>query len=86
MADYRASRMPDGPDHSGAPRVVGPDGAEPVLYYAAAFLIIALLAAALGFGGIAGSATMIARILFLVFVALAGLSLLARESRVREID
>ena len=52
-----------------------------VLYYTAAFLIIALLAAALGFGGIAGSATMIARILFLVFLALAGLSLLARESR-----
>ena len=52
-----------------------------MLYYTAAFLIIALLAAALGFGGIAGSATMIARILFLVFIALAGLSLLARESR-----
>lgn len=51
-----------------------------MLYYTAAFLIIALLAAALGFGGLAGSATMIARILFLVFLALAGLSLIARES------
>lgn len=73
--------MPPDATIADAPRPVETDGAEPVLYYTAAFLIIALLAAALGFGGIAGSATMIARVLFLVFLALAGLSLLARESR-----
>ena len=74
--------MPTGRSHLDAPvPVETTDGADPVLYYTAAFVIIALLAAALGFGGIAGSATMIARVLFLVFLALAGLSLLARESR-----
>lgn len=52
-----------------------------MLYYATAFLIIALLAGALGFGGIAGSATAIAQVLFLVFLTLAGVSLLLRESR-----
>jgi len=35
-----------------------------MLYYALLFLIIAVVAAALGFGGIAGSATLIAKILF----------------------
>ena len=52
-----------------------------MLYYATAFLIIALLAGALGFGGIAGSATVVAQVLFLVFLMLAGLSLLLREAR-----
>ena len=50
-----------------------------VLYFAAAFTIIALLAAALGFTGLAGSATIIAQVLFLVFVMLAAVSLLLRE-------
>lgn len=52
-----------------------------MLYYAAAFLIIALLAGALGFGGIAGSATVIAQVLFLVFLMLAVISLIVRENR-----
>ena len=52
-----------------------------MLYVAAAFTIIALLAAALGFTGLAGSATIIAQVLFLVFVMLAALSLLVREIR-----
>ena len=52
-----------------------------VLYFAAAFTIIALLAAALGFTGLAGSATIIAQVLFLVFVMLAAISLLVRETR-----
>ena len=52
-----------------------------MLYYAAAFLVIALLAGALGFGGIAGSATVIAQIVFTVFLTLAGVSLLVRENR-----
>lgn len=57
------------------------DGEHLVLYFSAAFTILALLAAAMGFGGLAGSATAIAQVLFLVFVMLAALSLLVRESR-----
>ncbi|MBC8039022.1 MAG: DUF1328 domain-containing protein, partial [Opitutaceae bacterium] len=40
------------------------------------FLIIALIAAALGFGGIAGTAVGIAKILFFVFIVLFVLSLI----------
>ena len=39
-----------------------------MLSWALTFLIIALIAAALGFGGIAGAATGIAKILFFVFL------------------
>ena len=39
-----------------------------MLRYAIIFLIIALIAAALGFGNIAGTASEIARILFVVFL------------------
>ncbi len=49
---------------------------EPVLYWAAVFFVIAIVAAIFGFGGIAASATGIAKILFVVFLVLAGLSLL----------
>ncbi|HVL02363.1 MAG TPA: DUF1328 domain-containing protein [Dongiaceae bacterium] len=35
-----------------------------MLYYALVFLIVAIIAAALGFSGIAGSATLIAKVLF----------------------
>ena len=38
-----------------------------MLHYAVTFFIIALVAAILGFGGIAGSAIEIAKILFFVF-------------------
>jgi uncharacterized membrane protein YtjA (UPF0391 family) len=41
-----------------------------MLRYALIFLVIALIAGALGFGGIAGAATGIAKILFLVFLVL----------------
>jgi uncharacterized membrane protein YtjA (UPF0391 family) len=41
-----------------------------MLGWAATFLIIALIAAALGFSGIAGSAVGIAKILFVVFLVL----------------
>jgi uncharacterized membrane protein YtjA (UPF0391 family) len=37
-----------------------------MLYYALVFLLISLVAAALGFGGIAGTAAQFARILFVV--------------------
>jgi uncharacterized membrane protein YtjA (UPF0391 family) len=48
-----------------------------MLYWALVFFIIALIAAAFGFGGIAGSAVGIAKILFFVFLVLFIISLIA---------
>lgn len=48
-----------------------------MLSYAFLFLVIALIAAALGFGGVAGVAMGIARILFFVFLVLFIIMLLA---------
>jgi len=39
-----------------------------MLHYAVVFFVVALIAALLGFGGIAGTATGIAQILFVVFL------------------
>ena len=47
-----------------------------MLYWAAVFFCIALVAAFLGFGGIAASTAGIAKILFFVFVVLAAVSFL----------
>lgn len=47
-----------------------------MLSWALFFLVIALIAAALGFGGIAGTAAGIAKILFFVFLVLFLVSLL----------
>lgn len=41
-----------------------------MLYWALVFLVVALIAGALGFGGLAGAATGIAKVLFAVFVVL----------------
>ena len=41
-----------------------------MLHYAWVFLVIALIAALLGFGGLAGTAVGIAKILFFVFLVL----------------
>jgi uncharacterized membrane protein YtjA (UPF0391 family) len=41
-----------------------------LLYYAIVFLVVAVVAAALGFGGVAGTAMEGARLLFWVWVAL----------------
>jgi len=46
-----------------------------MLSYAITFLIIALIAGVLGFGVIAGTAAMIARVLFLIFIVLFVVSL-----------
>ena len=46
-----------------------------MLGWALTFLIVALIAAALGFGGVAGAATGIAKILFFVFLVLFVVSL-----------
>jgi len=47
-----------------------------MLRYAVIFLIIALVAAVFGFGGIAAGAVDIAKILFFVFIIIAGITFL----------
>lgn len=49
-----------------------------MLGWAVTFLIIALIAAALGFGGIAGASAGIAQLLFVVFIALFIAAMIAR--------
>ncbi len=49
-----------------------------MLYWALVFLIVALVAAALGFGGVAGTASWIAQVLFVVFLVLFLAALLMR--------
>jgi len=41
-----------------------------MLRWAAIFLVVAIIAAVLGFGGIAGAATDIAKFLFFLFIAI----------------
>ncbi|NNU17252.1 DUF1328 domain-containing protein [Parvularcula sp. ZS-1/3] len=52
-----------------------------MLGWALTFFIVALIAAALGFGGVAGAASSIAVILFWVFLALFAVSLILRVVR-----
>ena len=52
-----------------------------LLYWAIAFLVIALLAAVLGFGGVAGTAVGAAKILFWVAIILAVISFLVSIAR-----
>lgn len=52
-----------------------------MLNYAIIFLIIAILAGVLGFGFIAGTAAMVAKICFVVFLVLFLFSLLGGRSR-----
>jgi len=52
-----------------------------MLYYAVVFLVIALIAGALGFFGVAGAAVGIAKILFFVFLVLFVVSLLIGRGR-----
>jgi uncharacterized membrane protein YtjA (UPF0391 family) len=52
-----------------------------VLYYSVVFLVIALVAGALGFGGVAGASAGIAQILFYIFLVLFVISLLAKLLR-----
>ncbi|HEV7799896.1 MAG TPA: DUF1328 domain-containing protein [Burkholderiales bacterium] len=47
-----------------------------MLYYAALFFVIALVAALFGFGGIAAGAVEIAKILFFIFLVLFVVSLI----------
>lgn len=52
-----------------------------MLSWALTFLVVALIAAALGFGGIAGAATGIAKILFFVFLVAFAVSLVMGRRR-----
>ncbi|MGV6989456.1 DUF1328 domain-containing protein [Testudinibacter sp. P80/BLE/0925] len=52
-----------------------------MLHYSVIFFVIALIAAALGFGGIAGSAVGIAKVLFFAFLILSVLSFLFGRRR-----
>jgi uncharacterized membrane protein YtjA (UPF0391 family) len=53
----------------------------PMLGWAITFFVLAIIAAVLGFGGIAGAAAGIAQFLFFVFVALLILSFVMRALR-----
>jgi uncharacterized membrane protein YtjA (UPF0391 family) len=52
-----------------------------MLYYAALFFVIALVAALFGFGGIAAGAAEIAKVLFFIFLVLFVVSLIAGTLR-----
>lgn len=52
-----------------------------MLGWSLTFLVIALFAAVLGFGGVAGAAAGIAKILFFVFLVLFAVSLISRAVR-----
>ena len=49
-----------------------------MLHYAIVFLVVAIIAAVLGFGIIAGTAAWIAKLLFVVFLILAVVTFLRR--------
>jgi uncharacterized membrane protein YtjA (UPF0391 family) len=53
------------------------EGKSTMLYWALVFLVVAIIAGALGFGGIAGTSAGIAQILFFIFLAFLVLSLIA---------
>jgi uncharacterized membrane protein YtjA (UPF0391 family) len=52
-----------------------------LLQYAIIFLVVALIAAAVGFGGVAGFAMEAARVLFWVFIVLFAITLVAGLAR-----
>tara|TARA_Y100000052_G_scaffold23793_2_gene25757 strand:- start:22546 stop:22749 length:204 start_codon:yes stop_codon:yes gene_type:complete len=56
-----------------------------MLGWALAFFILAIVAAAFGFGGIAGASAGIAQLLFFVFLALLVVTFIARAVRGRSV-
>lgn len=56
-----------------------------MLGWALTFFVLALIAAALGFGGIAGASAGIAKILFFVFLVLLVLSFVVRAFKGRSV-
>lgn len=57
-----------------------------MLGWALAFLLLAIVAAAFGFGGIAGASAGIAQVLFFIFLALLVLTFVARAIRGRPVS
>jgi uncharacterized membrane protein YtjA (UPF0391 family) len=57
------------------------EGSSQMLSWAITFLVIALIAAVLGFGGIAGTAASFAKILFFVFLVMFVVSLIFGRMR-----
>jgi uncharacterized membrane protein YtjA (UPF0391 family) len=55
----------------------GHQGRFQMLRWALVFLVVALIAGGLGFGGVAGASAGIAQILFFIFLVLLGVSLVA---------
>ena len=53
-----------------------------MLHYAWVFLVIAIIAAVFGFGGIAAASAGIAKVLFYIFLAIFVISLLLGRTRV----
>ncbi|MAT34547.1 MAG: DUF1328 domain-containing protein [Ponticaulis sp.] len=56
-----------------------------MLGWALAFFVLAIIAAAFGFGGIAGASAGIAQLLFFVFLALLVITFIARAVRGRSV-
>lgn len=56
-----------------------------MLYWGLVFLVVALVAAAFGFGGVAAAATSIAQTLFYIFVVLFLISLVVGVARRRRL-
>ena len=54
-----------------------------MLHWALVFLVVAVIAAVFGFGGIASASAGIAQILFFIFVALFVVALVVRALKVR---
>jgi uncharacterized membrane protein YtjA (UPF0391 family) len=62
--------------HRGRSKSPGQSKEKVMLYWALMFLVVALIAAALGFTGVAGTSAWIAQVLFVVFLVLFVISLL----------
>lgn len=77
-----AERMPARLYRSGSGQwLLRKSGVNGMLYWAAVFFVIAIVAAVFGFGGIAAGAAGIAKILFMVFIVLFILSILFGVAR-----
>ena len=66
---------------AGSTTVLDPEGGAAMLYWAVVFLVISLIAAFLGFSGVAVASAGIAKILFFLFVVLFVISLIMGLAR-----
>jgi uncharacterized membrane protein YtjA (UPF0391 family) len=66
-----------------ATAVVAPNQEPVMLHYAVVFFIIALIAAVLGFGGLAAGAASIGKVLFVIFIVMALVTIVADLVRKR---